>query len=146
MARQVDALSRRRREGEIPARPDFLLIRPEAMDARAAPSRYFPHVESLVESVAVRRSARFCAAIRFEHPTAHRLVQMLPPVINVNSWQSPEMEWINSTLRFISAEARERRAGGDTVITRLADVLVIQAIRSWLAQAPVARTGVEAHA
>jgi AraC-like DNA-binding protein len=82
-----------------------------------------------------------CAAIRFEHPTAQRLVQLLPRVINVNSWQSPEMEWIDSTLRFISAEARELRAGGDTVITRLADILVIQAIRSWMAHAPGAQTG-----
>jgi AraC-like DNA-binding protein len=31
--------------------------------------------------------------------------------------------------------------GGETVVTRLADVLVIQAIRSWIAQDPAARTG-----
>ena len=31
--------------------------------------------------------------------------------------------------------------GGETVITRLADILVIQAIRSWLERDPAARTG-----
>jgi AraC-like DNA-binding protein len=31
--------------------------------------------------------------------------------------------------------------GGETVITRLADILVIQAIRSWIAHDPAARTG-----
>ena len=51
------------------------------------------------------------------------------------------MEWIQSTLRFIAAEARELRAGGETVITRLADILVIQAIRSWIARDPAAQTG-----
>ena len=33
------------------------------------------------------------------------------------------------------------RPGGETVITRLADILVIQAIRSWISRDPVAQTG-----
>lgn len=33
------------------------------------------------------------------------------------------------------------RPGGEAVITRLADVLVIQALRQWLAHDPAARTG-----
>ena len=45
------------------------------------------------------------------------------------------------TLRFMAAEARELRPGGETVITRLADILVIQAIRSWIARDPAAQTG-----
>src|SRR5262249_26973974 len=32
-------------------------------------------------------------------------------------------------------------AGGETVITRLADILVIQAIRAWIARDPAAQTG-----
>lgn len=39
------------------------------------------------------------------------------------------------------AEARELRPGGETVITRLADILVIQAIRSWIERDPAAQTG-----
>lgn len=41
----------------------------------------------------------------------------------------------------MAAEARELHAGGETVITRLADILVIQAIRAWLARDPAAHTG-----
>jgi AraC-like DNA-binding protein len=51
------------------------------------------------------------------------------------------MEWIQSTLRFMATEARQVRPGGEAVITRLADILVIQAIRSWIAQDPAAQTG-----
>ena len=36
---------------------------------------------------------------------------------------------------------RDCGPGGETVITRLADILVIQAIRSWIAQDPSAQTG-----
>ena len=31
--------------------------------------------------------------------------------------------------------------GGDTVITRVSDILVVQAIRSWIENDPLARTG-----
>ncbi len=51
------------------------------------------------------------------------------------------MEWIQSTLRLMAAEASELRPGGETIITRLADILVIQAIRSWMSEDPVAQTG-----
>jgi AraC-like DNA-binding protein len=82
-----------------------------------------------------------CAAVRFDDPSAHHLVRLLPRLIAVDTWNSPEMEWIQSTLRFLTSEARELRAGGETVITRLADILVIQAIRAWIASDPRAQTG-----
>ncbi len=82
-----------------------------------------------------------CGVVRFDHPAAHQLIRLLPKVISVDAWSSPEIEWIQSTLRFMAAEARELRPGGETVITRLADILVIQAIRSWIARDPAAQAG-----
>jgi len=82
-----------------------------------------------------------CGAVCFDHPAAHRLVKLLPSMICIEASSSPQMEWINSTLRFMAAEAKEPRPGGETVITRLADILVIQAIRSWIDQDPAAQTG-----
>ena len=82
-----------------------------------------------------------CAAVRFEDPSAHHLLRLLPRLIAVDAWNSPELEWLQSTLRFLTNEARELRAGGETVITRLADILVIQAIRAWIATDPQAQTG-----
>ena len=82
-----------------------------------------------------------CGVVRFDHPAAHHLIRLLPKVIGVDVWSSPEIEWIQSTLRFMATEARELKPGGETVITRLADILVIQAIRSWIARDPAAQTG-----
>jgi AraC-like DNA-binding protein len=82
-----------------------------------------------------------CGVVRFDHPAAVRLVGLLPRVIAIDAWSSPELEWIESTLRLMAVEARELRPGGETVITRLADILVIQAIRSWIAKDPAAQTG-----
>ena len=86
-------------------------------------------------------TAVICGVVRFDDPTAHQLIRLLPPLISVDVWNSPESDWVRSTLHFMAAEARDMRAGGETVITRLADILVIQAIRSWIARAPAAQTG-----
>lgn len=82
-----------------------------------------------------------CGAVRFDHPTAHQLVKLLPGMIVVDAWVAPQMDWVQSTLRFMTDEARELRPGGETVITRLADILLIQAIRSWIAQDPASQEG-----
>ena len=82
-----------------------------------------------------------CGAVRFEHPAARQLVALLPRQLVVDSADTVEREWIQNTLRFMAAEARRQGPGGETVLSRLADVLVIQAIRSWIERDPLARTG-----
>jgi AraC-like DNA-binding protein len=82
-----------------------------------------------------------CGAVRFEHHAAQHLVKLLPRLIHVKASLSPQMDWMQSTLRLMAAEAKELRPGGETVITRLVDILVIQAIRSWIQEDVAARTG-----
>ncbi|PXX38697.1 AraC family transcriptional regulator [Undibacterium pigrum] len=86
-------------------------------------------------------TSMICALVHFDHPAAQQLIRLLPKLIHIDSWKSSEMEWIQSTLRFIAAEAQQLNAGGETVITRLADILVIQTIRAWIARDPAAQTG-----
>ncbi|OJH34152.1 AraC family transcriptional regulator [Cystobacter ferrugineus] len=58
-----------------------------------------------------------CGVVRFDHPAAHPLLALLPRVIHLDSAGSPHMEWMQSTLRLMAAEARELLPGGETVIT-----------------------------
>jgi len=82
-----------------------------------------------------------CGAVRFDHPAARSLVATLPEIIQVRPSNSPQTDWMQSTLRLMAAEAQELRPGGEAVITRLGDILVIQAIRAWIHTDPAARTG-----
>jgi AraC-like DNA-binding protein len=82
-----------------------------------------------------------CGAVRFDHPAARNLVEILPRTIHLESLGTPRLEWMQSTLRLMAVEAGELRPGGEAVITRLADILVVQAIRSWLETDPAARSG-----
>jgi len=82
-----------------------------------------------------------CGTVRFDHPAARDLVELLPRTIVVEPSASPRTEWMQSTLRLITDEARALRPGGEAVITRLSDILVIQAIRSWIETDPAGRGG-----
>jgi AraC-like DNA-binding protein len=82
-----------------------------------------------------------CGAVRFDHPAARNLIEILPEILHIEASNPTQTEWMQSTLRLMAAEARELRPGGEAVITRLGDILVIQAIRSWIETDPAARTG-----
>lgn len=118
-------------ESDAPAEPLFDLPR-ELLSER---------YEVLQHGGGGEASTVICGAVRFDHPAAHRLVELLPRLMTVEAWSAPEADWLQGTLRLIAAEASELRPGGETVITRLADILVIQAIRAWIAQDESAQSG-----
>lgn len=82
-----------------------------------------------------------CGAVRFDHPAAQQLVAMLPRLIHIAAADSPHREWMPDMLRFMADELRALRPGGETIVTRLADILVIQAIRAWIERDPAAQSG-----
>jgi len=82
-----------------------------------------------------------CGVVRFDQVAGKQLIALLPKVLQIDGWGDDEGSWIQSTLHFIANEARELRPGGETVITHLADILIIQAIRSWIDSAPEAERG-----
>jgi AraC-like DNA-binding protein len=79
--------------------------------------------------------------VRFDHPAARNVIDLLPPTVLVEASASPGLEWMQTTLRLMAAEAGELRPGGEAVITRLGDILVVQALRSWIESDPAAQTG-----
>jgi AraC-like DNA-binding protein len=81
-----------------------------------------------------------CGALVFAHPAARDLIEILPPTIHVEPADQPS-DWMQGTFGLIAAEARQARPGGEAVITRLGDIVAIQAIRSWIENDPDARKG-----
>ena len=78
--------------------------------------------------------------VRFDHIAAQRLTSLLPDVLHLETSDRSDA-WLRDTIRFISNEAHEMKPGGETVVTRLADILVIQALRSWMDTASHAEQG-----
>ncbi len=69
--------------------------------------------------------------VRFDPYLADRLIRLLPAMLHLRT-HIDDGSWLQSTIQFIAQEARQRLPGSETVISRLADILVIQAIRTWI--------------
>ncbi|HEV2528943.1 MAG TPA: AraC family transcriptional regulator [Thermomicrobiales bacterium] len=136
-------------------RPGELVLVPHGRghELRDAPGSPVPPILSLRREIITERyeilrhggggspTVMICGAVTFDHPAALDLVGALPPVMTVEAFGAGQTEWIRSTLQLMAIEAASLRPGGETVITRLADILVIQAIRAWLAGDATPGTG-----
>ncbi|MDV6262396.1 AraC family transcriptional regulator [Rhodococcoides yunnanense] len=82
-----------------------------------------------------------CGAVRMDHPAAQKLVRLLPALVVVDADHGPRRSRMRDVLAMVADEARFLEPGGEAVITRLSDILVILALRSWIAHTPRAQTG-----
>lgn len=82
-----------------------------------------------------------CGGVRLDHPAARRLSRALPALLHVVGDQMPRSDWLRATLDLIGDETREVRPGSDAVVSRLCDIIVMQALRTWIETDPAARQG-----
>lgn len=62
----------------------------------------------------------------------HPLWRALPPTILLRGEEGRAVDWLETTLQFLSCEATSVRPGAPAVLDRLCDVLFIQALRGWV--------------
>jgi AraC-like DNA-binding protein len=77
-----------------------------------------------------------CGQFSFSGVLAPRLLIMLPALIHIPGRQGRPLEWLRLTSHFLVDEARDPRPGSAIMISRLLDLLFIQAIRQWGAASP----------
>jgi AraC-like DNA-binding protein len=80
-----------------------------------------------------------CGAVRMGHPMAAMLTGALPPILRVEAHSVPRGSPLDATLDLLLREAPHILPGGETVVTRLAEVLVVQLLRAWLEHEPPGR-------
>jgi AraC-like DNA-binding protein len=79
--------------------------------------------------------------MRFEEPGLHPLVDLMPDVLHIQAAGREQDEMLRAMVAAMGAEALSARPGGATLMTRLADVLVVQAVRWWLDHGAEERCG-----
>lgn len=78
-----------------------------------------------------------CGVVQIGSPAARQLVDQLPEVITVDATTcGSDWLWFPTLMTMIANETRTTRPGGETVVTRLCDILVIQTIRAWIERQP----------
>ena len=102
---------------------------------------HVPRYERLVHGGGGAHTRLLCGAVEFDHPGAAALTRLLPSIIHVSEWPESHRAWFDASITLMSHEAATARPGSETIMTRLADVFVVQAIRSWIVSNPDALTG-----
>ncbi|MCO4769395.1 MAG: AraC family transcriptional regulator [Deltaproteobacteria bacterium] len=77
-----------------------------------------------------------CGTFRLDPEARGFLLPLLPPVIHVPAGGSPAASWLDATLRLMADELDATRPGGAALVARLADLLFVHVLRSWIDQAP----------
>ena len=72
-----------------------------------------------------------CGGFRLEGRLTNPLLSALPPFIQVKSKYTRLSPWLQATIEWVEAEASSNRAGAETVIARLSEILFIEAMRAF---------------
>jgi AraC-like DNA-binding protein len=100
-----------------------------------------PHYSVLRHGGGGRATQLICGIVAFDDPAARELVRGLPSVLTVRGDDPVMALSVRDTLRLMADELTHAQPGAEAVATRLSDILVVQAIRAWLAHDPTARDG-----
>ena len=82
-----------------------------------------------------------CGVLSFDHIVGQKLISQLPQIIHISKEDGALSLQLQSLLKLMEQEARTLSPGGETVISHLADIIVIQALRHWLNHSPQASKG-----
>ena len=77
----------------------------------------------------------------FDRASADHVIAFLPKIMRVGAAQFQILEWLHCSSRLMAFESRDLRPGWESVITRLADIMIIQTIRNWIELNPSELTG-----
>lgn len=82
-----------------------------------------------------------CGAVSFDHPIAAKLLAMMPGSIVIARSDAEAFSALSATITMLATECGAPGLGAEAVITRLADLLVIQGLRAWLGRSDARERG-----
>jgi len=73
-----------------------------------------------------------CGHFSFVPKARHILMERLPPYIHIQNYGESAGKWMEATLRLIGEEAGGTRMGGDLIALKMSEVILAQAVRSFM--------------
>lgn len=106
------------------------------------PQAYLSRNYSVLRHGGTGRAAQLiCGIVSFDDPAARELMRALPAVLFISGDTVSAASSVRDALRLMAGELAHPQVGGEAVATRLADILVVHAIRSWITSDGRASTG-----
>lgn len=85
-----------------------------------------------------------CGHFSFDPRARHILMERLPPFIHLKNYGESAGRWMEATLRMIGEEAGRHKMGGDLIALKMSEVILAQAIRSFIEGDAAVRWGLGA--
>jgi AraC-like DNA-binding protein len=113
---------------------------PPGADALAAATRaQLPFTVRLGEDGPI--SAKLvCGYLAWDAHPFNPLLDNLPPVIKARDGDG-ETPWLSQFIRLATAESSDKRAGGESVLAKLSELMFIEVVRRYLASMPEEQCG-----
>jgi AraC-like DNA-binding protein len=89
------------------------------------------HYETLSYGGGGDEAIVICGAVCFSHPVVNHLRNLMPALVLIQTLNNTEGKTISDLLTILAQEALEQNMGSSAMVTKLADMLVIHAIRQW---------------
>jgi AraC-like DNA-binding protein len=82
-----------------------------------------------------------CGFLACDAQPFNPLLDNLPPVIKVGDTQGGDSRWLGQFIRLAMSESTDKRAGGESVLARLSELMFIEVIRRHLEALPPEQAG-----
>jgi len=82
-----------------------------------------------------------CGVLSFDHAAGQKLIKQLPQIIHIKHGSVELPSQLQALIQLMADEVTNLNAGGETVVSNLADIIVIKAIRHWIEHDPKAAKG-----
>jgi AraC-like DNA-binding protein len=87
-------------------------------------------------------SARFvCGYLACDAQPFNPLLDNLPPIIKAGDTQGSDAGWLGQFIRLATMESADKRAGGESVLAKLSELMFIEVIRRHLETLPPEQAG-----
>jgi AraC-like DNA-binding protein len=73
-----------------------------------------------------------CGGLQLEDHTTNPLFSILPPFLHLKGRHGQSNPWLQAIVQLVKAEASANQPAAETVITRLSEILFIQAVRTYM--------------
>jgi AraC-like DNA-binding protein len=82
-----------------------------------------------------------CGFLRCDRISGNPLLDALPPLLRFDANQGSAGAWMKTSVEFAAQEIASGRAGSETILAKLSELLFVQAIRRYVEDLPEAQTG-----
>lgn len=87
-------------------------------------------------------SARLvCGYLACDSRPFNPLLEALPPMLKAGDPRRNDVGWLGQFIRFAVAEVADKRAGSESVLTKLSELMFIDVVRRYIETLPAQKTG-----